>query len=96
VNIPLIWLLFALSPTLGVDHLGAAERGLRIELLVTLASLPLAAFSEWLVERGGGIRSDGGWRSRRRRIAVFQWAFHRQGHEAHRKSSTPTWRGRVL
>lgn len=53
INVPLIWVVLALSPALGLDRLDATARGLLIGLLVTLASLPAAALSEKVVERAG-------------------------------------------
>jgi hypothetical protein len=57
VNIPLIWLLLALSPALGLDHFGAVEHGLLIGLLVTLASLhPRIAAARRIFRMAGRAR----------------------------------------
>lgn len=53
VNVPIIWVFIYLSAPLGLDHLGALERGLITGLLVTACSLPIAAFSERIFERAG-------------------------------------------
>lgn len=53
INVPLIWVVLALSPAMGLDRLDATSRGLLMGLAVTLLSLPAAVFSERVVERGG-------------------------------------------
>lgn len=44
VNVPIIWVFIALTPWLGLDRLGALDRGLIVGLLVTILSIPIAAF----------------------------------------------------
>ncbi|MBZ9919095.1 acyltransferase [Mesorhizobium sp. BR1-1-12] len=53
VNVPIIWVFMWLAPALGLDHLGALERGLVTGFLVALCSLPVAALSESVFEQGG-------------------------------------------
>ncbi len=49
VNIPLIWVFMTVLPT----EIGPLERGLLIGLLAAICSVPVAAFSERVFERGG-------------------------------------------
>jgi peptidoglycan/LPS O-acetylase OafA/YrhL len=53
VNVPIIWVFMYLAAPLGLDQLGALERGLLTGLLVTACSLPIAVFSERVFERAG-------------------------------------------
>jgi peptidoglycan/LPS O-acetylase OafA/YrhL len=53
VNVPIIWVFIPLTPRLGLNRLGALDRGLIVGLLVTILSIPIAAFSEKYVEQPG-------------------------------------------
>lgn len=53
VNVPVIWVFMALTPALRLDQLGGLGCGLVVGFLVVVCSLPIAALSEWSMERGG-------------------------------------------